>query len=59
MQIRNGCNALNIAGNPIKDINAKLSFLSSGSNVVEWIPHWDIRHSYETASSFQFQPSQR
>ena len=29
---------LNIAGNPIKDINAKLSFLSSGSTVVEWTP---------------------
>ena len=29
MQIWNGCNALNIAGNSIKDINAKLTFLSS------------------------------
>ena len=26
MQIWNGCNALNIEGNPIKDINAKLHF---------------------------------
>ena len=38
MQIWHGCNALNIAGNPMKDINAKLSFLSSGSNVVAWTP---------------------
>ena len=36
MQIWNGCNVLNIAGNPMKDINAKLSFLSSGPKVVEW-----------------------
>ena len=42
MQIWNGCNALNIAGNPIKDINAQLSFLSSGSQVVEWTPSSDI-----------------
>ena len=38
MQIWNGCNALNIAGNPIKDINVNLSFLSSGWKVVEWTP---------------------
>ena len=40
MQIWNGCNALNIAGNPIKYINEKLSFLSSGSKVVEWSPQF-------------------
>ena len=28
---------LNIAGNPIKDINVNLSFLSSRGKVVEWI----------------------
>ena len=33
MQIWNGCNALYVAGNPIKDINAKLTFLSSGSKL--------------------------
>ena len=38
MQIGNSCNVLYIAGNPIKDINVNLSFLSSGSKVVEWIP---------------------
>ena len=32
-------NDYNIAGNPIKDINAKLTFLTSASNVVEWTPH--------------------
>ena len=36
MQIWNGCNVLNIAGSPTKDINVNLSFLSSGSKVVEW-----------------------
>ena len=36
MQIWNGCNALNIAGNSIKYINVNLSFLSSGSKVVKW-----------------------
>ena len=36
MQIWNGCNVLNIVGNPIKDININLSFLSSGWKVVEW-----------------------
>ena len=36
MQIWNGCNAFYIAGNPIKDINAKLTFLTSASKVVEW-----------------------
>ena len=39
MQIWNGCNMLNIAGNPIKDINVNLSFLSSGSKAVEWTIH--------------------
>ena len=29
MQIGNGCNVLNIVGNPIKDINVNLPFLSS------------------------------
>ena len=38
MQIWTGCNALNIVGSPIKDINVNLSFLSSGSKVVEWPP---------------------
>ena len=38
IQISNGCNVLNIAGNPIKDINVNLSFLSSGSKVVECMP---------------------
>ena len=38
IQISNGCNVLNIAGNPIKDINVNLSFLSSGSKVVECLP---------------------
>ena len=36
MQIWNGCNVLNIAGNSIKDININLSFLSSRQKVVEW-----------------------
>ena len=41
MQICNGCNALNIAGNPIKDISAKFTFLSSGSKVERWLtPPW-------------------
>ena len=31
-------NVLNIAGNPIKDIIVDLSFLSSGSKVVEYTP---------------------
>ena len=38
MQIWNGCNALNIAEDPMKDINVNLSFLSSGSKVVELTP---------------------
>ena len=38
MQIWKGCNVLNIAGNPIKDINVNLSFLSSRWKVVEWTP---------------------
>ena len=38
IQISNGCNVLNIAGNPIKDIIVSLSFLSSGSKVVEYTP---------------------
>ena len=38
IQISNGCNVLNIAGNPIKEITVNLSFLSSGSKVVENIP---------------------
>ena len=36
MQIWNGCNVLNIAGKPIKDINVNLSFLSSRLKGVEW-----------------------
>ena len=38
IQIGNGCNVLNIAGNPIKDINVNLSFLSSWWKVVEYTP---------------------
>ena len=38
IQIWNGCNVVNIAGNPIKDINVNLSFLSSRWKVVEWKP---------------------
>ena len=38
IQISNGCNVLNIAGNPIKDIIVNLSFLSSGSKVMQNIP---------------------
>ena len=38
MQIWNGCNVLNIVGNPIKDISVNLSFLSSRWKVVEWTP---------------------
>ena len=38
IQISNGCNVLNIAGNPIKDITVNLSFLCSGSKVVQSIP---------------------
>ena len=38
IQISNGCNVLNIAGNPIKDITVNLSFLCSGSKVVQNIP---------------------
>ena len=41
MQIWNGCNVLNIAGNPIKDINVNLSFLSSRWKVVQWTPIWE------------------
>ena len=38
IQIWNGCNVVNIAGNPIKDINVNLSFLSSRWKVGEWKP---------------------
>ena len=38
IQISNSCNVLNIAGNPIKDIIVNLSFLSSGSKIVEYTP---------------------
>ena len=34
MQIWNSCNALNITGNPIKNVNVKLIFLSWASKVV-------------------------
>ena len=40
MRIWNGCNVPNIAGNPIKDINAKLTFLRSASKVKRWLPPW-------------------
>ena len=36
MQIWIACTELNIAENPIKDINVNVAFLSSGSQVVEW-----------------------
>ena len=36
MQIWNGCNVFNIAGNPIKDINVNLLFLGSRWKVVKW-----------------------
>ena len=39
IQIWNGCNVVNIAGNPIKDINVNLSFLSSRWKVVECTPY--------------------
>ena len=42
VQIRNGWNVLNIAGNPIKDINVNLSFLSSRWKVLEWTPQWHL-----------------
>ena len=35
IQISNACNVLNIAGNPIKDINVNLLILSSGSQVAK------------------------
>ena len=38
IQIWNGCNVFNIAGNSIKDINVNLSFLSSRWKVVECTP---------------------
>ena len=38
IQISNGCNVLNIAGNPIKDITVNLSFQCSGSKVMQSIP---------------------
>ena len=44
MQVWNGCNVLNIIGNPIKDINVNLTFLSSGSKAVEWTPTTQIWH---------------
>ena len=47
MQIWNGCNVLNIVGNPTKDININLSFLSSRWKVVEWTPQdWKIFWMY-------------
>ena len=38
IQISNGCNVLNITVNSIKDITVNLSFLCSGSKVVQNIP---------------------
>ena len=35
IQISNACNVLNIAGNPIKDINVNLLILSSGLQVAK------------------------
>ena len=51
MQIWNGCNVLNIAGNPIKDINVNLSFLSSRWKVVQWTPH--LGKSFNFISEFK------
>ena len=48
MQIWNGCNAFYIAENPIKDINAKLTFLTSASKVVEWTPQPMVYKVYKT-----------
>ena len=54
IQIWNGCNVLNIAGNPIKDININLSFLSSTWTVVEWTPHPpDIGKIFNFISEFR------
>ena len=54
MQIWNGCNVFNIAGNPIKDINAKLTFLSSASKVVEWTPSSKfVAHQWTPIQSIQ------
>ena len=38
IQIWKGCDVINIAANPIKDINVNLSFLSSWWTVVEYTP---------------------
>ena len=38
LQIWNGCNVLNIAGNPMKDINVNLAILSVRWKVVECTP---------------------
>ena len=43
MQIWNDCNALNIAGNCIKDINVNLSFLSLGSKLWNGPPWPNMR----------------
>ena len=53
MHIWDGCIALNIAGNPIKDINVNLSFLSSGSKVVEWTPARLTSHGHFWNSTFE------
>ena len=42
MQMSNGCNALNIARNPITVISVNLSFLSSGSKLWNGPPSSDI-----------------
>ena len=47
IQIGNGCNVLNIVGNPIKDINVNLSFLSSRWKVLEWTPQWHLAEILE------------
>ena len=46
MEIWNGCNALNIAGSPIQDMNAELTFLSWASKVVIDLPSSGIWWRY-------------
>ena len=53
IQIWNGCYVLNIAGNPIKDINVNLSFLSSRWKVVECTPPLDIGKFFNFVFEFR------
>ena len=58
IQISNGCNVLNIAGNPMKDIIVNLSFLSSGSKVVQNIPYpgWVSGGNFGKSTFFMYCP---